>query len=171
MADDTTKAPAREWHIAQWPPLAWLETGVKLVAIVIGIVALVQALVMADYRFPAGLRLIQFATLLILSIALLAAILDRYREREIVAMVFVLLNNLAHWGMVVSLASKPGPGWLLLAFVSFMLVGDAVKLIFLRLQDIRVRDTPRLMLLGLTSFYIVGYLVILLIELMILLGR
>jgi hypothetical protein len=30
-----------------------------------------------------------------------------------VAMVFVLLNNLGHWGMVFALATMPGPGALL----------------------------------------------------------
>jgi hypothetical protein len=171
MTDDKPPASTRGWHIAQWPPLAWLETGIKLAAIVIGIVALVQALVTANFRFPTDLRLIQFATLLILSIVLLAAILDRYLEREIVAMVFVLLNNLAHWGMVVSLASQPGPGWLLLAFVALMPAGDAVKLVFLRVEDFSIRDTARLMLFGLTSFYIVGYLVVLLSELILVFGR
>jgi hypothetical protein len=157
--------------VADWPRLAWLETGIKLVAILFGIVALVQALGAAHFRFPTGLRLIQFATLLVLSIALLAAILDRYNQREIVAMVFVLLSNLAHWGMLVSLASVPGPGWLLLAFVALMLAGDAVKLISLRVGGFSVRDTAQVMLIGLTSFYIVGYLVVLLSELILLFGR
>ena len=171
MTDEKAPRSAKGWHIADWPPLAWVETGIKLAAIVIGIVTLVQALVSGEYRFPAGLRLIQFSTLLVLSIALLAAILDRYRQREIVAMVFVVLSNLAHWGMVVSLASIPGPGWLLLAFVALMLAGDAVKLVSLQVHGFNVRDTAQVMLFGLTSFYIVGYLVVLLSELILMFGQ
>ena len=30
------------WHIAQWPPLAWLETGLKLVALWIGVATAVS---------------------------------------------------------------------------------------------------------------------------------
>jgi len=166
MPDKEAPPSSKKWHVAKWPPLAWLETGLKLVASVIGVVALVQALVASSFRWPAGLRLVQFGVLVLLSLGLVAAIWDRYLEREVVAMVFILLNNLGHWGMVVSLASRPGPGWLLLAFVLLMLAGDAIKLVFLQWQDFSVRDTPRVMLFGLTSSYIVGYLVVLLSELM-----
>jgi hypothetical protein len=39
---------------------------------------------------------------------LVAATFDRLAEGEIVAMIFVAVNNLCHWGMVVALASEPG---------------------------------------------------------------
>ena len=44
MTDEKAPRSAKGWHIADWPPLAWVETGIKLAAIVIGIVTLVQAL-------------------------------------------------------------------------------------------------------------------------------
>jgi len=165
MNDESTGTPARGWHVAKWPPLAWLETIVKLAAIVIGIAALAQALSVGTFGLPSGLRLAQLIILALLSLGLVAAIFDRLAEREIVAMVFVLLNNLGHWGMVVALASEPGPGALLIAFAGLMLAGDLVKLVFLRVHDYSVRDTPPAVLYGLTSAYAVGYLVILLLEL------
>jgi hypothetical protein len=156
----------KKWHVASWPPLAWLETVIKLIALILGIVALVQTLADGVFALPAGLRLAQFIVLAFLSLGLVAAILDRLAEREIVAMIFVVINNLGHWGMVVALASEPGPGGLLLAFAGLMLLGDVVKLAFLRLHDFSVRDTSPAVLYGLTSVYVVGYLVILLLELM-----
>ena len=164
MHEDNTMSGSRRWHIAPWPPLAWLETVIKLIAIAIGIVALIQALAGGEFTLPGGLRLAQFAILALLSLGLVAAIFDRLVEREIVAMVFVILNNLGHWGMVASMASKPGPGALLTAFAALMLAGDVVKLVFLRVHDFSVRDTPRAVLYGLTSAYVVGYLVILLLQ-------
>jgi hypothetical protein len=164
QAGQETASP--RWHVASWPPLAWLETAVKLVALILGVVALVQALVGGAFALPGGLRLAQLIILAFLALGLVAAILDRLAEREIVAMIFVVVNNLGHWGMVVALASEPGPGGLLLAFAGLMLLGDLVKLVFLRVHDFSVRDTPRVMLFGLTSVYVVGYLVILLLELM-----
>jgi hypothetical protein len=113
---------------------------------------------------PSGLRLAQLVILAFLSLGLVAAIFDRLVEREIVAMVFVILNNLGHWGMVVAMASKPGPGALLTAFAGLMLAGDVVKLVFLRIHDHSVRDTPRAVLYGLTLVYVAGYLVILLLQ-------
>jgi hypothetical protein len=39
----------------------------------------------------------------VLSLGLLVAIYDRILEREIIAMVFVILNNLGHWGITAAL--------------------------------------------------------------------
>jgi hypothetical protein len=45
-----------------------------------------------------------------------------------------------------------------------MLAGDLVKLVFLRVHDFAVRDTPKAVLYGLTLVYVVGYLAILVLE-------
>jgi hypothetical protein len=164
MSGKTIGSSAKKWHVAQWPPLAWLETALKLVAIAIGIVALAQALAGGAFVLPDGLRRAQLIILAFLSLGLVAAIFDRIAEREIVAMVFVLLNNLGHWGMVVALVSVPGPGTLLVAFVTLMLAGDLVKLVFLRVHGFTVRDMPPAVLYGLTSIYVASYLAILLLE-------
>lgn len=166
MTQEETEKTGKKWYVAQWPPLAWLETGIKLVAIVVGLVALIQALSSGVLALPSGLRLAQWAVLGLLSLGLLAAIADRVVEREIVAMVFVILNNLGHWGMVIALASEPGPGVLLPLFAGLMLAGDVVKLVFLKAHDFEVRNTPRAVLFGLTSAYVVGYLVLLLLYFM-----
>lgn len=108
-----------------------------------GIVALVQALSGSTFARPNGLRLVQ---------------------REIVAMVFVLINDLGHWGMVYALLTVPGPVALLLAFAALMLAGDLVKLVFLRVHDFKVRDRSQATLYGLTLVYVAGYLAILLLE-------
>jgi hypothetical protein len=142
-----------------------LETLIKLAALVLGVIALVQALSGGVFALPGGLRLVQLVILALLSLGLVGAIFDRLALREIVAMIFVILNNLGHWGMVLALASEPGPGGLVLAFAGLMLLGDLVKLVFLKVHDFSVRDLPKVVLYGLTSVYIVGYLVILLLEL------
>jgi hypothetical protein len=164
MGENGEISSAKRWYVAQWPPLAWLETVIKLAAIAAGTLALVRAWSGGTMALPGGLRLVQLIVLAFLSLGLVAAILDRLAEREIVAMVFVILNNLGHWGIVVALATRPGPGALLPIFAGLMLLGDAVKLVFLRVHDFAVRDTPPAVLFGLTSVYVVGYLVILLLE-------
>jgi hypothetical protein len=154
----------KAWHVAHWPPLAWLETVIKLTAIFLGIVAGLQALSSGTLALPAGLHMVQLIVLALLSLGLVLAILDRLAGREIVAMVFVLLNNLGHWGMVIALATTPGPGWMLPAFAALMLLGDVLKLVFLRVYDFSVRDTPPAVLYSLTMFYVIGYLAILVLE-------
>jgi hypothetical protein len=166
IMDEGTQGRSKRWHFAAWPPLAWLETAIKAAALVVGLVALRGALSSGEWQLPAGIRAVQFALLVLLSLGLVAAIFDRLDEREIVAMVFVLFNNLGHWGMTAALASQPGPGNLLVVFCLLMLVGDLVKLLFIRVHDFTVRGTSRAVLYGLTSAYVFGYAAILLLELL-----
>lgn len=152
------------WHVAQWHPLAWVETVIKVAAHVTALVAFSSALQRGGWTLPGGAGLAQFIVLAVLSLGLAAAIFDRLAEREIIAMVFVLINNLAHWGMVIALMKPPGPGARLTIFAALMLAGDLVKLVFLAVTDFTVRDTPRSVLYGLTLFYVVGYIAILVLQ-------
>ena len=161
----TSNDTPQHWHIANWSPLGWLETGIKLVAQVAAIIALVNALSGGTFAAPAGARLIQVIVLAVLALGLTAGIYDRYVGREIIAMAFILLNNVAHWGMVYALLTKPGPGTLLLIFAGLMLLGDLVKLYWLRVSGFTVRNYSRATLFGLTGFYVAGYVIILLLAL------
>jgi hypothetical protein len=156
------KAEERSWHVASWPLLAWVETIIKLAALVVALAAFVSALGGGAWRLPSGVALAQWVVLIVLSLGLVAAIFDRLQERELVAMAFVVVNNLGHWGMVVAMLAVPGPGWRLPLFCGLMLLGDLVKLVFLKMHDFQVRDVPRVVLYGLTGFYVVGYVAILL---------
>ena len=155
----TAEATPRGWRVASWPPLAWLETAIKAIALVIGIAAGVSALSQGAFAVPGGLRLAQWGILIFLSLGLIAAIFDRIKGREIVAMIFVVANNLGHWGMVLTLAAGASPA--LLPFAGLMLLGDLAKLLFLKRSGFTVSDVSRSVLYGLTLFYIVGYAAIL----------
>lgn len=152
------------WHVAQWPPLAWLETAIKLIALGIGVGTAVSALNSGSFSFPTNLRLVQFIILAVLSLGLVAAIFDRLADREIVAMGFVILNNLGHWGMVLALATTNDLGRSVWLFAGLMLLGDLVKLWFIKVENFTVRDFPQRVLYGLTLVYVVGYALILLLE-------
>lgn len=152
------------WHVAKWSQLAWLETILKAGALAIGSAALISALGQGVWALPGGLRLAQMIVLGILALGLLAAIADRLRGREIVAMIFVVFNNLGHWGMLIALAARSGPGAALAAFAALMLAGDLVKLVFLKTSGFTVPNTPRAVLYGLTGVYVAGYALILLLE-------
>lgn len=155
---------AKTWHVAKWPPLAWLETGIKLVALGIGVGTAVSALAAANFSFPTGLRLAQFILLTILSLGLVAAIFDRLADREIVAMGFVVLNNLGHWGMVLGLTAVGTNSSVVWLFAGLMLLGDLVKIWFIKVTNFTVRDYPQRTLYLLTMVYVVGYALILLLE-------
>ena len=156
---------SQKWHVAHWPPLAWLETGIKLVALGIGVGTAVAALSTPNFALPNGLRLVQFVILVVLSLGLIAAIFDRIADREIIAMGFVVLNNLGHWGMVLVLASADDVSRAIWLFAGLMLLGDLVKIWFIKAENFTVRDFPQRTLYILTGVYIVGYALILLLGL------
>lgn len=84
MDESRFQTPEKRWHIAKWPPLAWLETGIKLIALVIGIAALAAALSAGEFSLPGGARLAQLIVMTLLSLGLVAAIFDRIAVRELV---------------------------------------------------------------------------------------
>lgn len=164
MTSSSSVTDSKRWHVAAWPPLAWLETVIKLVALVFGIAAFIDAAGTGTFDLPSGARLAQVVVLAILSLGLLAAIGDRLIEREVIAMAFVLVNNAGHWGMLGALLlGDNGHGVAL--FAALMLAGDLVKLLFFTVHtDFTVRDAPRAMLYALTGIYAGSYALLLLLE-------
>jgi hypothetical protein len=156
----------RSWHFADWPPLAWLETVIKLFALLLAILTAYRGIQRWSFNFPTGPGLIEWIIMLVLSFGLTLAIIDRVQNREIFAMGFIVLNNLGHWGLTYTLMTDPGPGQLLAVFAGLMLLGDLVKLLSIRVHSFKVRDVPKSVLYGLTALYITGYTAILLVELL-----
>ncbi|MBL8119136.1 MAG: hypothetical protein J0L63_00685 [Anaerolineae bacterium] len=152
---------SKKWYVANWSPLGWLETVVKLIALGAAIVALFNALSSGTFIAPSGSRLLQVIVLALLSLGLTVGILERYGQREIIAMIFILINNVGHWGMVYALLTLPGPGSLLIAFLALMLLGDLIKLIWLWTSGYTQPNASRSVLFGLVLFYIIGYLIVL----------
>lgn len=111
-----------------------------------------------------GVRLAGTIVLAVLSLGLVAAIADRWADREIVGLVFILAMNVGHWSMLVALARDPDMGGFLLAFAGLMLSGDLVKLAFLATSDFTVRSVPSGVVYGLTGAYAIGYVVLIVIA-------
>jgi hypothetical protein len=153
----------REWHVGDWSPLGWIETGLKAGAILVGIAALLTA-AERPIHAAGGARLAQEIILAVMSLGLLAAIADRLVEREAVAMVFVLFNNVGHWCMTIAVARDPDVGGYLLAFAGLMLAGDLVKLVWLARSGYRVRDLSPAVPFVLTGLYAAGYVALIALE-------
>ena len=157
----------KHWHFEKWPLLAWLETFIKLIAIAIGIFALTNVFrYSAQLSFPEGTKLVQFIIQAVLTLGLVVAIFDRIQERQIIAMVFVILNNLGHIGILSASFNPSFHTNLLVSFWILMLLGDITKIIFLRFHQFSVRNASPAIMYGLTSLYLLGYLVLILIQLL-----
>ena len=191
---EKTDSHQRGWHVANWTGLGWLETAIKAVAILIGLFALVKSISVGRFALPSGLRVVQLIVMAVLALGLVAAIFDRFKDREIIAMIIVIFNNLAHWGMVLLLLAyvnispmpsrqitgidgslgislytpntfEEGTGQILIYFCVLLLLGDIVKIVFIKTTNFKVRNVSNAVLYGLTSFSIVGYAAILILEL------
>jgi hypothetical protein len=150
------------WHIGDYGPLGWAETGVKAAAFVCAYIAFAHALDRTLHA-PSGIRVAELVLIGVAEVGLIAAIGERLIERETIAMGFVLFNNAAHIGMLYALLAVPGPGGLVSLFCGLMFSGEAVKLVWLRTSGFRVREIAPLVVQGLVLGYALIYLVALLI--------
>lgn len=154
---------ARPWRVGDWGALGWLETALKWAGAVVGVGALVTALG-EPVDGASGVRLAQVVVLGVLSAGLLAALADRWLEREVIGMAFIPAMLAGHVCMTVALARDDGLGSLLVAFAALMLAGDLVKLVFLATSGFRVRDVPPGAVYGLTGAYAAGYAALLVMQ-------
>lgn len=147
----------RTWHVGSYEPLAWAETAIKAAAFVVAYVAFVQAL-QRTLHAPDGIHLVELGFLGVAELGLLAAIGDRLVERELIAVGFVVLNNVAHLGMLYALLAVPGPGGLVSLFCLLMLTGEIMKIAWLRTTHFTVREFSALIVQGLVVAYAGVYL-------------
>lgn len=145
------------WHVGEWGRLGWLETALKTGGVGVGIASLIAAAGHSGDG-PGGARLAQVIVLAVLCLGLLAAIADRFADREIVGMAFIVAMNAGHLAMLGALLRYGGLDGALVAFACLMLAGDLVKLVFLRTTGFTVRSVPPVAVYGLTGTYVVGYL-------------
>ena len=164
MSTASPTSSSTRWHVGDWGPLGWLETALKVAGIGVGVAALISATTRSA-EGAGGARLAEVIVLAVLCLGLLAAIADRYADREIVGMVFIVGMNAGHIAMLIALARDADVGGFLVAFALLMLAGDLVKLVFLATTGFTVRSVPRAAVYGLVSLYVVGYVLLIILEL------
>jgi hypothetical protein len=71
-------------------------------------------------------------------------------------MIFVLFNNLGHWGIFLALLRNTG--WIILSiFALFMMLGDLIKIIFLKQQHYTEKNIATSVFVMLTLIFVIGY--------------
>ncbi len=152
------------WHLKNWHFLGWLETVIKTAAIIIGIYVFFLGVKEPNFLPIDNVPFIQLIILIILSLGLVAAIYNRYQNKDIVSMVFVLFNNWGHWGLIYGIF-KGVEARFLYSFAMIMLAGDLIKIIFLRKYNYSEGELAPKKFIYLTSVYIIGYILIILLGL------
>ncbi len=166
MERNVQNQQAQGWHTAQWGTWGWIETILKLIALVAGIVAFfgstsAEAFVLADHPHLAAVILLALLTL-----GSLAQLGIRYTQRETISLVFALVNLLGHLGLLIALLRLPNDLTLPLIFGVFYALGQASKLQFLRATGYTEggADTRGMLLVaaGMTAFYLLFVILVLL---------
>jgi len=152
------------WYIARMGFLEWLETALKLASIGFGIAALAKTLPLEGLSFPGSTALFQIVVLGFISVVLLGAIFGRILQRELFAIAFVIVNNIGHWGLLFSILYGLDEGLYVIGFSSLMLAGDLTKLAFFVRTGFTLRGIPRNILLAQISLFALGYLLIIVAE-------
>lgn len=151
------------WHVKRWSFSAWLETLLKLAAAAIAFLVW-----LSPDRYTGSIhgpvRTVALAVLAAMTLGLFFAIFDRWLEKEIVSMVFVVPNLAGHAIMLALLFSASRAGQGLAPFAGLMLLGDIAKLAFLHRSGFTVRDVPPRVLRRLTALYALGYIVLVLLP-------
>lgn len=153
------------WHVAPMAPLEKLETGLKVIAIVIAAAVFFQTRWASGGTEVAGSLAIQTRIVRVMAIGLAIAILDRLQQRELVSITFVVFNDLAHWGMYFALASGLASTVGVVAYCAFMMAGDIAKIVFFATTDYTVRRAPKPLLLAGVAAFVVAYGVVLVLAL------
>ncbi len=148
-----------KWHVSNWDRLGWIETALKILAFIFAYQMLYETLKQSNFALPQGHYIVIWIIQIVLSMGLIAAIFDRYQNKEMFSMIFVVLNNFAHWSIVIVLGNPTIQSNTLILFFTLMLLGDLVKIIFLKTSGYSVVGVPKSVLYGLTFLYVLGYLV------------
>ncbi|MGB6607186.1 MAG: hypothetical protein WBF28_05195 [Atribacterota bacterium] len=159
MNKKTDMNNSHTWYFYNWTLLGWLETVIKAIALFIGIRAFRFSLSSSIWSIPSGIHLFQWILLGILTLGIFFAIFNRWQNKEISSMIFVLFNNLGHWGMLIALTKNTG--WETLPVFAFlMMLGDLVKITFLKQKNYTEKNIPASVFVWGTLFFAAGYALI-----------
>ncbi len=118
------------WHTAHWGTWGWAETILKLIAIVAGLIAFVQSL--GEIVVGGNPHLAAVIVLALLSLASVGQVVIRLTQREIISVIFAVLNLLGHFGLLIALLRVPPDNTLAIVFGVFYVLGQLTKVQFLR---------------------------------------
>lgn len=120
------------WHTAQWGTLGWVETILKLIGIGAGVLAFVNSDAAAALRIGDNPHLAAVILLGALTLGAAFQLFVRFGQKETISLSFAVLNLLGHLALLVALLRAPSDMTLAVIFGVMVVLGQVVKLQFLR---------------------------------------
>jgi hypothetical protein len=153
----TQTTPPTGWHVAQWGTLGWAETIVKGIGIIVAFIALAQALPTGVFTLGGNPRLAAIIVLALLTLIWLAPIPLRLQQKEIISMVFTILNLLAHIALLVALLYVLPDRTLPIIFGVAYLIGEAIKRRWLIVSGYTEGGRPQSMMFMVSNIFLGAY--------------
>ncbi len=122
----------RGWHTSEWGAWGWAETILKLVALGAGIIAFLQSNAASPLVFGENPHLLAVILCGLMALGSVVQLGFRFLQREIISFAFAVVNLLGHFGMFIALLRVPAEMTLLVVFGVFYVLGQVVKVQFLR---------------------------------------
>ncbi|MBK9124180.1 MAG: hypothetical protein IPM16_13830 [Chloroflexi bacterium] len=126
-----TASKLQGWHVANWGLYGWIETALKGIALIIGLAAALST-PDAPLMLDGHPRLLAVLLLIGLSLGTLVQVTFRVIQREVISILFAVLNTGGHFGLVLALLRDPALQIAPLLFCGFYLLGELAKQRFLR---------------------------------------
>jgi hypothetical protein len=145
------------WHVAQWGTLGWLETGVKLIGIIVAFIALSQALPNGALTVGGNPRLGAIIVLGLLTLIWIAPVPLRFQQQEIISMVFTILNLLGHIALLLALLYLLPDRTLAIVFGVAYLIGEIVKRRWLMVSGYTESGRTAAQMAMVSNVFIVSY--------------
>lgn len=154
------------WHIKNWGLLGWVETALKLAAVVVALVMFFSTTSAESLTIGGHPHLLSVILLALLTLITVAQINLRLKLKDIIAMAFAVAYFIGHVCLLIAMLRAPTLTSYPVMFGLLILLGDVVKLRFLtqtRYSEAGV-ETPGLLrlvysLLAVYGLFVVGLLI------------
>lgn len=135
MSAETTQG----FYVGSWGTWGWLETIVKLVASVIGYIAFLGAIGTGTLTIAGHPHLASVILLVIATLAAVGLIALRIKQREIIGIVYSILNALGHIAILIALLMQPTATTYPILFGVIYAIGELIKIRFLQVSGFTER--------------------------------
>lgn len=154
------------WHVEKWGLWGWIETGLKLVGIVAGIVAFFTSSSVSTLTIGGHPHLAAVILLAVLTLLTVGVIFLRIRQREVISVVYSVLNFLGHAALLIAFLRVPDQRAYALIYAIFFALGELAKQRFLAVSGYTENGATTGSMVnfsrGLTAIYIVFIVLLLL---------
>lgn len=145
----TTTTQAQGWTVKNWGTWGWVETIVKVVAFIVGIIAFIGSLSSSGFTVGGHPHLAAVILLGLLTLIGLGLMGFRFSQREIVSTAFAIASFVGHGALLLALLREPTLVTLPILFGVIFIVGQLVKYLFLQTTGFtEPGQTPRSMLIA-----------------------